>query len=177
MNLYKEIVSELPLNRRKFPHVILNFLFDQPFKIMINFRIGQYLSKSRNPILRLLSRSFKNRQFRNWSCDISYQAVIGKGVKFGHPIGIVIGAKCIIENDVKIWQNVTLGSHGKESLHEKSYPVIKSGARIYAGAKVIGGVVVGYNSVVAANAVVNIDVADNSVAIGIPCKIIKKKSE
>jgi serine O-acetyltransferase len=109
-----------------------------------------------------------------WSCDISYNAKIGTGVIFGHPLGIVIGNNAIIEDNVRIWQNVTLGSHGKDN-YDKNYPTIKQGAKIFAGAIIIGNVTVGKNAVVAANAVVNIDVPDDSIAVGIPCKILVKK--
>jgi serine O-acetyltransferase len=110
-----------------------------------------------------------------WSCDISYDIIIGKRVVFGHPVGIVIGNKTIIEDDVRIWQNVTLGSHGKQG-EVKKYPIIKRRAKLYAGCKIIGGVTVGENAVVGANSVVNIDVPANSVAVGIPCKIFQKRN-
>lgn len=173
--LIKEIIEDLPPSKRSFTQIILNWLFNHPFKLMINLRMGIKFSKSKNPFFRLLSRFLKNQQMYKWSCDISYDITLGKRVRFGHPIGIVIGNKSIIEDDVKIWQNVTLGSHGKgEDI--KQYPTIKQGAKIFAGAKIIGNVHVGRNAVVAANAVVNIDVPDGCIAAGIPCKILNKKS-
>jgi serine O-acetyltransferase len=172
--LYKTIISELSPAKRTFIGIILNCLFNHPFKIMINIRMGQRFRKSKNPILRLYSRFLKNKQMYKWSCDISYNAKIGKGVIFGHPVGIVIGNNAIIENNVRIWQNVTLGSHGKDK-HDKDYPTIKQGAKIFAGAIIIGNVTVGKNAIVAANAVVNIDVPEDCIAVGIPCKILKKK--
>ena len=174
LRLVRDIIDELPPSKRTLIRFCLNYLFNHPFKIMINIRMGQRFSKSWNPFLRLYSRFLKNRQMSKWSCDISYNAKIGKRVIFGHPIGIVIGHDAVIEDDVRIWQNVTLGSHGKGGIL-KNYPTIKKGARIFAGAIVIGGVTVGQNAVVAANAVVNIDVPDNSIALGIPCKILIKK--
>ena len=105
-----------------------------------------------------------------WNCDISYDTKIGRGVIFAHPIGIVIGNKTCIADGVRIWQNVTLGSHGKSNLG-KNYPTVEKNVKIYAGAKIIGGITIGENSVVAANAVVNIDVPPNSIAAGVPCVI------
>jgi serine O-acetyltransferase len=171
--LYRILISELNPKKRTFINVILNWLFNHPFKIMVNIRLGQRFSKSKNPFLRLYSRHLKNQQMYKWSCDISYNAKIGKGVVFGHPLGIVIGNNAIIEDNVKIWQNVTLGSHGKNSI-DKDYPTIKEGAKIFAGAVIIGKITVGRNAVVAANAVVNINVPDDCIAAGIPCRIIKK---
>jgi serine O-acetyltransferase len=172
--LIKSILQDLPENKRTILQVFLNFLFNHPFKIIINIRLGQHFFRSRNPFLRFYSRILKNKQMYRWSCDISYDTSIGRRVVFGHPIGIVIGNGSIIEDDVKIWQNVTLGSHGKGD-RSKQYPTVKSGARIYAGAKIIGGVTIGRNSIVAANAVVNIDVPDNCIAVGVPCKIIERE--
>ena len=92
----------------------------------------------------------------------------------GHPIGIVIGDGVIIKDNVTIFQQVTLGSHGKKG-ESFSYPIVEEGAKIYAGAKIIGGVVIGKKAIVGANAVVNINVPDHALAVGIPCKIIEKK--
>ena len=172
-SLFRTIIADLPPKKRTFLGFILSWMFNHPFKLMVNIRVGQRFSKSKNPFLRLYSRFLKNRQMYNWSCDISYNAKIGSGVVFGHPLGIVIGNNAIVENDVRIWQNVTLGSHGKSSA-EKNYPTLKEGSRIYAGAIIIGNVVVGKDAVVAANAVVNIDVPDGSIAVGIPCRILNK---
>ncbi|UMY65843.1 MULTISPECIES: serine O-acetyltransferase [unclassified Flavobacterium] len=173
MGILKTIWNELPRGRRTFSGLILSLLFDQPFKIMVNIRLGQRFRRSPNPLLRLYSRWLKNRQMYRWSCDIAYSAKIGTGVKFLHPIGIVVGTHSVIGNNVRIWQNVTLGSHGRDG--DKDYPTIGDGARLYAGAIIIGGITVGKDAVVAANAVVNIDVPDDCIAAGIPCKIINKK--
>jgi hypothetical protein len=65
--LLLDILSELPDGKRSFIQVILNWMFNHPFKIMINIRMGQRFSKSRNPFLRLYSRFLKNRQMYKWS--------------------------------------------------------------------------------------------------------------
>jgi serine O-acetyltransferase len=70
----------------------------------------------------------------------------------------------------------TLGSHGKPN-EPLSYPVIENNVKIFAGAKVFGNIRIGENSIIGANAVVNKNVPPNSVAIGIPAKIKKKKTE
>lgn len=174
--LFKTIIADLPPKKRTFLGFILSWMFNHPFKLMVNIRLGQRFSKSKNPFLRLYSRFLKNRQMYKWSCDISYNARIGKGVVFGHPLGIVIGNTAIVEDNVRIWQNVTLGSHGKSNT-EKNYPTLKEGSRVYAGAIIIGNVIIGENAVVAANAVVNIDVPAGCVAVGIPCRILNKAAK
>jgi len=169
-------MSELqPEKRSSVNKIIQQLLFNQTFKLLLNHRIGNKLAKSRNKFLVLLSRFFKNRQWYKWGCDIKYQVVIGKGVKFWHPTGVVIGHGTVIGNDVQIWQNVTIGEHGKPDAPKK-YPLIKDGARIYAGAVIMGDITIGENAIIGANAVVNIDVPDNCIAVGVPCRIISSDS-
>ena len=45
---------------------------------------------------------------------------------------------------------------------------------MFVGAKIIGGLRIGSNSIIGANSVVNIDIPDNSIAVGVPCKILNK---
>ena len=56
-----------------------------------------------------------------------------------------------------------------------SYPVIESGVKIFAGAVIIGSVSIGENSIIGANSVVNMNIPPNSVAVGVPCRILKRK--
>ena len=101
--------------------------------------------------------------------EIYYSAEIGEGMKINHGLGTVIGARCKIGKNVLIHQNVTLGDKNNKR------PVIKDNVTIYSGAKILGGIVIGENAVIAANAVCISDVPDNTVAVGIPAKIIFKK--
>jgi len=176
MSFLKEVINELhPGKRSSMSKIIQQMLFNQTFKFLLNHRIGNKLVKSRNKFLVLLSRFLKNRQLYKWGCDIKYQVVIGKGVKFWHPTGVVIGHGTVIGDYVQIWQNVTIGEHGKPDA-PKMYPFIKNGARIYSGAVIMGGITIGENAIIGANAVVNIDVPDNCIAVGVPCRIISPDS-
>lgn len=171
--LKKHILSDLRYYGGKslFAYCITYF-FNASFRLMLNYRLGRYFKSANNGIARIIGRRYKYRQetFRN--CDISYEAVIGDRVKFMHPIGIVIGENVIIHDNVKIWQQVTLGSHGKKG-EGVSYPEIFEGVKIFAGAKIIGGIKVGANSTIGANSVVLHDVPENAVVAGVPAKIIK----
>ena len=104
--------------------------------------------------------------------DIHPGAKIGRRVFIDHGIGVVIGETTIIEDDVLIYQQVTLGG---VSLHKgKRHPTIKRGVVIGAGAKVLGNITVGENSKIGANSVVVKDVPPNSTAVGIPAKVVQK---
>lgn len=138
------------------------------FRLILNYRIGHYMSKRRNILFNILIMYLKKRQLVKYSCDISYEAKIGKNIRFPHPLGIVIGVGSVIEDNVMIWQNVTLGSKGANT---KVYPRIKSNVKIFSTAQIIGDVTVGENSKIGAFSLVLNDVPDNSTAIGIPAKI------
>lgn len=174
--IIKIINDEIPPNSRDLKNLFSIFIFNESFLFIIHLRLGIFFYKSKYSFVRLLSRIIKKRIMRKWSSDISMDIELGKHVSFGHPTGIVIGNKAQIGNNVKIWQQVTLGSHGKKN-QSKTYPTIKDNVRIYAGAKVIGGITIGENAILGANAVVNIDVPDNCIAVGVPCKIISKNEK
>jgi len=161
-------------------NTILKSLFvyyTQPsFRLVLNYRIGRYLTVNSNSFCRKLAFWYRYKQVTKRNCQISYKAVIGRNIRFPHPIGIVIGDGVEIHDDVLIWQNVTLGSHGKKKFGS-AYPIIGGKVRIYEGATIIGGVVVGEDAIIAAKALVNIDVPSNTIAIGIPAQIKKRNEE
>src|SRR5690606_21783924 len=144
------------------------------FRVLLNHRLGKYFYFKRGKIYSLIAKRYKYVLISKRGCDISYNATIGKNLKLPHPTGIVIGDGVRIGDNVKIWHQVTLGSHGKPN-QPLAYPIVENGVKIYPGAKVIGSVTVGENAVIGANAVVNIDVPKGATAVGIPCKIILRK--
>ena len=94
----------------------------------------------------------------------------------------------IIEENVLIADRVLI-TDADHNYKDKSLPIIqqgdkfigkihiKSGAWIGINAVILPNVKIGVNSVVAANCVVNKDVPDNSIAVGVPAKILKKWEE
>lgn len=107
--------------------------------------------------------------------DIHPACTIGRRVFIDHAIGVVIGATTIIEDDVLIYQNVTLG--GVSLNKGKRHPTIKANSVIGSGAKVLGNITVGKNSKIGANSVVVCDVPKNSTAVGVPAKIVKREDK
>ncbi len=149
------------------------YLFNPSFRLLLNYRLGRYFRLSNNFVTRFLARRYMYRQVTQRGCQISYAAELGKNIKFMHPLGVVIGENVIVKDNVRIWQQVTLGSHGKKG-ESNLYPVVESGVKIFAGAKIIGGIVIGRNAQIGANSVVLSDVPDDSVAVGVPAKIIRR---
>ena len=104
--------------------------------------------------------------------DIHPAATIGQRVFIDHGTGVVIGETAVIEDDVLIYQGVTLG--GVSLTHGKRHPTVKKGAVIGAGAKVLGNIIIGEYAKIGANSVVVKEVPDCSTAIGIPAHVIEK---
>lgn len=84
-----------------------------------------------------------------------------------------------IEDNVLLAPNVSLLSEGHPVSPEERHSLIprpihiKKNAWIGAGSSILQGVTIGENSIVAAGAVVSKDVPDNSIAGGIPAKVLK----
>ncbi len=111
-------------------------------------------------------------RLQRYGVHISAKAVVPGSVVLPHPAGIVVGSGVIIRDNVRIYQNVTLGGARVGDHGAQNYPEIGEGTTIFAGAVIVGRVRIGSNCVVAANAVVRSDVPDNCTVAGIPARII-----
>ena len=102
--------------------------------------------------------------------DIHPAAVIGKGILLDHATGFVAGETTVIEDNVSILHEVTLGGTGKE--RGDRHPKIRSGVLIGAGAKILGNVEIGEGARVGASSVVLADVPPHVSVAGVPSKIL-----
>jgi serine O-acetyltransferase len=103
--------------------------------------------------------------------DIHPAARIGLGIMLDHGSGIVIGETAVVESDVSILQNVTLGGTGKTG--GDRHPKVRQGVMIGAGAKVIGNIEIGEFSKVAAGSVVLKSVPPHCTVAGVPAQIVR----
>lgn len=112
--------------------------------------------------------------FSQWMTNVEIHpaADIGRRVFIDHGMGVVIGETTVIEDDVLIYQGVTLG--GVSLVPGKRHPTIREGAVIGAGAKVLGNIEIGASAKIGANSVVVKPVPECSTAIGIPAHVIEK---
>ncbi len=104
--------------------------------------------------------------------EIHPGAKIGKGLLIDHGMGVVIGETAEIGDNCTIYQGVTLGGTGKDV--GKRHPTLGDNVMVGAGAKILGPVKVGSGSKIAANAVVLNAVPENSTAVGIPAKVVRR---
>lgn len=104
--------------------------------------------------------------------EIHPGATIGRGLVIDHGTGVVIGETAEVGDNCTIYQGVTLGGTGKDV--GKRHPTIGNDVLIGAGAKVLGPFNVGDGAKIAANAVVLEAIPENSTAVGIPARIVKR---
>ena len=90
--------------------------------------------------------------------DIHPGAEIGKRFVIDHGTGIVIGETSVIGDNVRIYQNVTIGAlslppnAGEKLRGSKRHPTIEDDVIIYSGATILGGeTIIGERSVVGGN--------------------------
>jgi serine O-acetyltransferase len=102
--------------------------------------------------------------------DVHPAARIGKGILLDHATGVVIGETAVVDDDVSMLHEVTLGGTGKES--GDRHPKIRRGVMIGAGAKVLGNIVVGEGAKIGAGSVVVRDVPPHATVAGVPARVV-----
>lgn len=141
------------------------FLYFKGYLALQAQRVANWLWRQDRSALALYLQSRISELF---AVDIHPATKIGKGVFMDHATGIVIGETAVIEDDVSILQNVTLGGTGKES--GDRHPKIRRGALVSVGAKVLGNIEVGENAKIAAGSVVLKNVPPHCTVAGVPAK-------
>ncbi|MBE6883923.1 MAG: serine O-acetyltransferase [Ruminococcaceae bacterium] len=104
--------------------------------------------------------------------EIHPGAKIGRGVFIDHGSGVVIGETAEVGDGCTIYQGVTLGGTGKDK--GKRHPTLGKNVLVGSGARILGPFTVGDNAKIAANAVVLDPVPENSTAVGVPARIVKR---
>ncbi len=148
------------------------FLYFKGFHAVQTHRLAHWLwgNGERDFALYLQSRSSDVFQ-----TDIHPAAHFGKGIFLDHATGLVVGETAVVEDDVSLLQNVTLGGTGKES--GDRHPKVRKGAIVGAGAKILGNIEIGAYSRIAAGSVVLRAVEPHSTVAGIPARIIRTTND
>ncbi|MFA5453755.1 MAG: serine O-acetyltransferase [Sulfurimonas sp.] len=172
MGLYAEIKEDFSNAYKNDPALNskLDFLFNYPGVWAVAwYRIAHKLYTSN---FKSLARVIMGLTQILTNIDIHPGAKIGKRVFIDHGTGVVIGQTAVVEDDVLIYQGVTLG--GVSLTNGKRHPTVKKGAVLGAGAKILGNITIGKYAKIGANSVVVKEVPDNATAIGIPAHVIEK---
>jgi serine O-acetyltransferase len=135
-------------------------------KTLTNYRVAHELYILGVP---LIPRMMTEMAHSETGMDIHPGAQIGNYFTIDHGTGVVIGATCIIGNNVKLYQGVTLGAKsfpldkdGNPIKGIPRHPIIEDDVVIYANATVLGRITIGKGCVVGANTWVMDDMAPQS---------------
>ncbi len=135
------------------------------------FYLSHRLFRAKVPLLPGLI-SFAIRQV--YGADLHPQAQLGSNVVFSHAgLGIIIHPRAIIGNNVTIGAQTIIGCN----LKDFGVPYIGNNVFIGPGAKVLGQISIGHNVFIGANAVVLSSIPDNSVAAGMPARVVRELSQ
>jgi serine O-acetyltransferase len=104
--------------------------------------------------------------------DLPCEVTLGRRVRIDHFGGVIVSGDTVIGDDVVIRNGVTIGLR---RTGVRGAPVIGNRVDIGAGAKILGTMTVGDDVAIGANAVVLKDVSANSIAVGVPAKILPRK--
>ena len=124
-------------------------------KAITNYRIAHVLHELGVP---LIPRMMTELAHSETGIDINPEATIGKHFTIDHGTGVVIGATCIIGDNVKLYQGVTLGAKsfpldkdGNPIKGIPRHPILENDVIVYANATILGRITIGEGCVVGAN--------------------------
>jgi serine O-acetyltransferase len=143
--------------------------------LLNSIRAYQYYKSRSGPIALVMRRLYRLR-YEVLSIltgsDVGITAKFGTNFRLPHPIGVVVHERAVIGDDCMFMQQVTIGI-----LADHRVPTIGSRVYIGTGAKVLGHVTVGDDARIGANAVVLSDVPPGATVVGIPARIVVRKSQ
>lgn len=141
-------------------------IFFKGFMAIATYRVAHHLWHSDRKPLALYFQSICSEVF---AVDIHPAAQIGCGIMLDHATSVVIGETAIVEDNVSILHEVTLGGTGKVSGNR--HPIVRTGVMIGAGSKILGRVEIGCCAKVGAGSVVLNDVPEHVTVAGVPAKV------
>jgi serine O-acetyltransferase len=147
-------------------------LYFKGFHALQSYRIAHYYwTQGRMPLARFL----QSRMSEVFGVDIHPAARIGCGLLVDHATGLVIGETAVVENDVSMLHEVTLGGTGKET--GDRHPKVRRGVLIGAGAKLLGNIEIGEGAKIGAGAVVLENVPPHTTVAGVPARQVGRPRE
>lgn len=148
---------------KAFLKVLIPFMYHDRKVLLLN-RCSNFLYKLGWIRLALI---LEGVLLRIYGCHISCQCLLPITTRLPHPVGIVIGAGCVIEEHVTIYQGVTLG---RNKGGKAAYPKICSDVVIYANAVIVGDITVNKGCLIGALSLLNKNTIENSQYFGIPAR-------
>jgi len=138
-------------------------LYFKGFQALQSYRVAHhYWSQGREALALFL----QSRIAEEFAVDIHPAARIGAGILIDHATGVVIGETAVVEDNVSMLHEVTLGGTGKET--GDRHPKVRRGVLIGAGAKILGNIEIGEGARVGAGSVVLHPVPAHCTVAGVP---------
>lgn len=113
----------------------------------------------------LIPRMLTEMAHSETGIDIHPGATIGEYFTIDHGTGVVIGETCIIGNNVKLYQGVTLGAksfpldeNGNPIKGVPRHPILEDDVIVYSNASILGRIRIGRGAVIGGNVWVTQDV-------------------
>lgn len=150
----------------------------QGFWAMVIYRFGRWRYTIGNPFIRkpfslLYKILFKFIQILT-GIELPCEVDVGKNFRIDHFGGIIISGFASFGDNCVLRDGVTVGLRRVE---DPVAPRVGNNVDIGTGAKLLGDITIADNVVIGANAVVLEDVPPNSIAVGVPARIIPEKEE
>ncbi len=146
--------------------------------VMVVYRFGRWRYTIRQRWVRLpfsfLYKVLKPISEILTGIELPCEVTLGRRFRIDHFGGIIISGDATFGDDCVIRNGVTVGLR---HTGQRGAPVIGNRADIGAGAKILGAIRIGDDVAIGANAVVLTDVPSNSIAVGIPARILPRKAE
>jgi serine O-acetyltransferase len=170
VSIRASIRADLLAARTRDPAAIgysLPFLYYKGFHALQSYRVAHWLWEHGR---HTLAAHFQNRISEAFGVDIHPAARIGSGILIDHGTSVVIGETAVVEDNVSMLHEVTLGGTGKET--GDRHPKVRRGVLIGAGAKILGNVEIGTGAKVGAGSVVLKDVPPHATVAGVPARVV-----
>lgn len=124
-------------------------------RAITNYRIAHELYMLNVP---LIPRIITEMAHSETGIDIHPGAQIGHHFTIDHGTGVVIGATCIIGNNVKLYQGVTLGAksfpldeNGNPIKGIARHPILEDDVIVYSNANILGRITIGKGATIGGN--------------------------
>jgi serine O-acetyltransferase len=105
--------------------------------------------------------------------ELPCEVTLGRRFRIDHFGGIIISGDAVFGDDCVVRNGVTVGL--KHTGH-RAAPVLGNRVDIGAGAKILGAIRIGDDVLIGANAVVLTDVPPNFIAVGVPARLLPRKT-
>jgi serine O-acetyltransferase len=123
-------------------------------RAMVHYRIAHELLILGIPVL---PRIITELAHSSTGIDIHPGAKIGEYFSIDHGTGVVIGETCIIGNNVRLYQGVTLGAKGFKlddnglPMNVPRHPILEDNVVVYSNSTILGRITIGHHTIIGGN--------------------------